>query len=127
MGTRLYPKTNDSSIMERLAGVAPGTQALLEKLEATWKETRSDDWDSDTLYDLLDAHPEANRLYDFHLFGWGKLNSDQWTLIRNNVTSEDDVYGGSTSDPRLMQQLVDLVAHNCWDTNLEGVESLSWG
>jgi hypothetical protein len=127
MGTRLYPSTSDSSIMERLAGVAPGTQALLEQLEATWKETRSSDRDSDTLYDLLDAHPEANRLYDFHLFGWGKLNSEQWALIRSNAASEDDVYGGSTIDPRLMQQLVDLVYYNGHRVNLEGVTALSWG
>ena len=113
--------------MERLAGVAPGTDALLRQLEATWKETRSDEWDADTLYDLLDAHPEASRLYDFHLFGWGKLNSEQWVLIRSNVTSEDDVHGGSTSDPKMMQQLVDLVYYNGHKTNLEGVVSLSWG
>lgn len=112
--------------MERLAGVAPGTEALLRQLEATWKETRSDEWDSDTLYDLLDAHPEANRLYDFHLFGWGKLNSQQWELIKTVTTSEDDLYAGSTTDPVMMKKLVELATYNCGDNNIDGLSGVSW-
>lgn len=126
MGTRLYPITDNISIIERLAGVAPGTDVLLRQLEATWKETRSDVWDSDTLYDLLDQHPDANRLYDFQLFGWGKLNLQQWALIRTMTTSEDDLYAGSTTDPVMMKKLLELVAHNCWDNNLEGLSGVRW-
>lgn len=124
MGTRLYPKTNNSSILETLAGVPQGTMALLEDLESLRQDMGSETW-----YEMMDEHPEAMVMYDFQLFGFGKLNSAQWGIARE-ICGLDEAYSGHTED---VTQVTDMLNELCdeWKSrlgliNIQDLEGVYW-
>lgn len=122
MGTRLYPITNDTQVIETLAGVPLGTHALLETKKALQQIMHEDDW-----YDMINEFPECNILYDFELFGFGKLTVDQWKIVR---TIGDGDCVGHTSDPSIMQALLDA-SHPQWhhvlrDFDVNKLQGVSW-
>lgn len=100
MGTRLYPITTNTDILERIAGVPQGTSAKLEALVEQRAEMSSEAW-----HNMLDQHVDAERLYDFQLFGFGKLSFRQWQALLEKFG--DDAYnGGSTCDDALVTTLL---------------------
>lgn len=124
MGTRLYPITNNTSILETLAGVPQGTSIKLEQLYQLKKDMRGDEW-----YDMMDNHPEATALYDFQLFGFGKLNSAQWDIAKQ-ICGEDDMYCGRTNDTEsttaMLNELDVFWKSRLGLINISDLEGVSW-
>ncbi len=52
--------------------------------------------------------PGTSECYDFALYGFGKLNSEQWSHLRTVVADEEDLWGGSSEDPAVISHLLDL-------------------
>lgn len=124
MGTRLYPITNNTAILETLAGVPHGTAILLEELYQKKKDMTGDAW-----YDMMDNHPEAMALYDFQLFGFGKLNSAQWAIARE-ICGEDEMYSGRTNDTTSTTNMLNEVADH-WKSrlgliNIDDLDGVCW-
>lgn len=111
MGTRLYVSTNKPEVLEILAGVPRGTAAKLEDLEQLRSDMGSDAW-----YDMMDQHPDASTLWDFRLFGFGKLNGAQWDLAKE-ICEDDDVCCGHTEDPEQMLAMLNETA-DFWKSRL---------
>lgn len=80
MGIRLYPNTDNVAILEKLAGVKPGTAARLAEIEtrhAAEIETAA----HEERYDLgykhwqeIDADEDLGSYSHFMLYGWGKFD-----------------------------------------------------
>jgi len=69
MGVRLYPRTQNTAILERLADVPAGTYNNLAAFES--------DYPCDNTYEryqALQTEPNRGILQNFILFGWGKLS-----------------------------------------------------
>ena len=89
MATRLYPLSKDETLLERLAGVAPGTAAALRAFEANLppKPPRHDDhaawakWDG-AHFDALSVRPELDALEHFRVFGWHRVTPRVLALLR---------------------------------------------
>lgn len=124
MGTRLYPITDRTELIERIAGVPQGTTAVLEDLESLREDLGSEAW-----YELMDQHPDAMRLYDFQLFGFGKLNNQQWSIART-VCEAGEEYSGSTKDKTLVRELLNEVQDYYKTTlgliNIEDLDGVCW-
>lgn len=121
MGTRLYPKTKNSSVLEKLAGVSAGTSTLLSELEA-----KRDSMETMEYFDLLEKHPDANILDGFLTFGWGKLNSGQWAVAKE-LFGPDDCWNGSLTNTAEVERM--LAAKHC-ELNgvaVEELEGVYWG
>lgn len=122
MGTRLYPKTRNVSVLERLAGVPAGTHQLLEQLEA-----QRQSMGSEAYYDLLANNPDADYLDNFLLFGWGKLTSEQWEVAKE-LLGPDDCWHGSTTDIDAVKRML-AGNYNCTlnGVSIEELEGVYWG
>jgi len=125
MGTRLYPLTERTDLIERIAGVPQGTTKILEELKQ-----KREVWGTDAWYDMMDDYPDAMRLYDFQLFGFGKLNTAQWD-IAISIYGPDDVYnGGYTKDKSLVREMLNNV-DSYWKAtlgliNIEDLDGVGW-
>lgn len=119
MGTRLYPCTENTANLERLARVSPGTTKLIPlknelkqyflKLRDGVSVTEEDgtEWPVDAEYEFhsMFSGSDIDQYETFDLFGWGKFDLD---LIPAGV----DRVSGSTTDPKVMRQ---LLLTSCWD------------
>lgn len=131
MAIRLYPNTDDTALLERLAGVPAGTTAELRAFEAerAVAEVAEDarnrtlvrllEWagkiDPDVHYDqafldagfrtyeLLHEQPHLSALHDFRLWGWGRLSPAGVEAVE--AAGLDPVCGG-TGDRLLVISLV---------------------
>ena len=126
MGTRLYPKTTNPSKLERLAQVRTGTAKLVpfkEELEkyflkmregATYTEEDGIEWPVDTEYEFfsLFSGSDVDTYEGFLLFGWGKFDLDL-------VPSDQDRYGGETTDTDLM---FDMLLSSSWRCLFDAAE-----
>jgi hypothetical protein len=121
MGTRLYPRTRNVNVLEKLAGVPAGTSNTLEELE-----TKRDTMDSMDYYDLLDKHPEANILDNFMTFGWGKLNSEQWAVAKE-LLGPDECWNGSITDPADVLRMLNAKFCMLNGVSIEELEGVYWG
>ena len=124
MGTRLYPLTKNESIIERLAGVPEGTTQKLRAFEKLRESINSDEW-----HDKLSDSPAMDRLYDFELFGWGKLNSEQWDLAKA-ICGDEEYYSGSTKDPEQVRLMLNAL-HDQWKEtlgliNIDELDGVYW-
>lgn len=121
MGTRLYPKTRNIAILEKLAGVPAGTNEVLKELEA-----KRDSMDTKDYYDLLAKHPNADILDGFCVFGWGKLNSEQW-IIAKELLGPDECWNGSLTNPVDVERM--LAGKHCSlnGVSIQELEGVCWG
>ena len=87
MGTRLYPKTQDDTVLELLAEVPIGTS---DRLRESWRleenaEKNLPPVDQDDLgyrfWKERQDDPHMGKFNDFLLFGWGKLCSSCYIEI----------------------------------------------
>ena len=126
MATRLYPDTEDATLLEQLAGVPAGTAEALARFQAErravealayaemeeiralsrWcgkrvrrRAARRDP--AEETYDLREAQPALAALYDFQLYGWGRLGA--W---RDLEEAGHDPVVGATDDPHLLIELL---------------------
>ena len=72
MATRLFARTNDITILEKLAGVPAGTKAVLDTLRAEGNQME----DEFAVFNHIRTNPDAERLDVFLTFGWGRVNAD---------------------------------------------------
>jgi len=116
MGTRLYPDVSND-VMERLVKVPEGTWARLEEFEKTRPNDFSEEIEA--WYDTLVSDTELSTLYNFKLYGWGKLYTETCQYISEHGM---DSACGETKDS----------VHVATILNLQGIEtaekisSLSW-
>ena len=141
MGTRLYPNTNDSSILEILAGVSQGTMERLNKMQENHKQliTSARDRGEDTmelefqLWKEINNDPEMGSLDNFTTFGWGKLRSAVYDLLESHSDKwEGETYGGSCNDSELCAKMlvaqgVDVVALIANGISPKAIGGFSWG
>lgn len=125
MGTRLYPKTDRKDIIEILAGVPLGTSVSLKALESKRDSMRGDEW-----YDMMDAYTDESVLYDFELFGFGKLNSEQWGIAKE-LYGEDAYNGGTTKGSydtyRMLNACSDQWKSRLAYINIDELDGVYWG
>jgi hypothetical protein len=141
MGTRLYPNTNDSSILEILAGVSQGTMERLTKMQENHKEllTSARERGEDTmeleheLWKEIHNDPNMGALDNFTTFGWGKLRGAVYEVLESNPDKwEGETYGGSTNDSSLCAQMlvaqgVDVVPFITNNVSTKDLCGMSWG
>ncbi len=135
MGTRLYPITNDHSILEALAEVPKGTMERLTKMQANHKElldaARSR---GEGIYDLehelwceINDNPDMGPMDNFHTFGWGKLRSGVYELLEANPDKwEGETYSGSCTDADLCAQML-LAQGVVTSVSPSDIGGLAWG
>jgi len=125
MGTRLYPITERTDLIETIVGVPQGTSKILEGLKTLKKDLSVDAW-----YNMMDKFPSAMRLYDFELFGFGKLNSEQWEIAKS-VCGPEEMYSGSIKDKDLVRAMLNEVQDYWKETlgliNIEDLDGVCWG
>lgn len=124
MGTRLYPLTNDTTLIERIAGVPEGTTQKLRAFEQLRDTIHEDVW-----YKQLAESPAIDRLHDFELFGWGKLNSEQWEIAKEICGEE--YYSGTTKDSEQVTRMLNAL-HDQWKETLglidiSKLDGVYWG
>jgi len=124
MGTRLYPITDRTDLIETIAGVSQGTTSFLEDLHQLREDLGSEAW-----YEMMDQHPDAVRLYDFQLFGFGKLNVEQWAIVRT-VCEPGEEYSGRITDKTLVREMLNATQDHWKSTlgliNIEDLDGLCW-
>jgi hypothetical protein len=95
MGIRLYPNTQDATVLERLAGVPSGTMRLLHlhremvKVYMEFKALTYDDNGNDVEYDIycLFKGTPVDKLDNFLLNGWGKFD---YSLLPAEMQEEEE-------------------------------------
>ncbi len=142
MGTRLYPNTNNDNILEILAGASKGTMERLSKTQENHKQLLSAARErGDSIYDLehelwCEIHEDSDMgtLDSFITFGWGKLRTEVYDLLKTSPNLWDgELYdGGSCNDSELCAKM--LVAQGVDPTHLiangispKDLGGLSWG
>ena len=75
MGVRLYPKTEDETLLEKLAGVPEGTHRALRDFESLWDaKAEHETVDGYDRHCALSEATDLHTLHNFLLFGWGRVN-----------------------------------------------------
>tara|TARA_B100001564_G_scaffold315753_1_gene290669 strand:+ start:305 stop:730 length:426 start_codon:yes stop_codon:yes gene_type:complete len=133
MGTRLYPMTSSVSVMEKLAGVEPGSARTWEIIKAAEKaladavdpgELRACMPDGEEIgWAIFQATQgsDAARFNTFELFGYGKFDL--------SLIPEEQRVTGHTTDPELCKKLLQsstAFPHNIHEI-LELSSGLAWG
>lgn len=108
MATRLYPLTKNKASIEKMAGVPEGTHAKLDEIESRYSEMRGDEF-----HHTIHADSNVGALYNFILFGWGRV---QWPI--------NECYG-STTEPELVANML-CEQGECTQENLQLCEGLCW-
>ena len=138
MGTRLYPQTSDTSVIERLINVPKGTYARLEQLriafDAAFKPTESceisytqnpDHKGEDVGYlfhQLINADLNLSKLSSFLTFGWGKFEQREGDDCIGDIDSGIDAQhmlvsatnGEYFSNHMSPKEAVELANGLCW-------------
>tara|TARA_B100000405_G_scaffold272821_1_gene212978 strand:+ start:279 stop:707 length:429 start_codon:yes stop_codon:yes gene_type:complete len=131
MGTRLYPMTSSVSVMEKLAGVEPGSARTWEIIKAA-EEALADAVDPCELracacmpdgeeigWAIFQATKgsDAARFNTFKLFGYGKFDL--------SLIPEEQRVTGHTTDPELCKKL--LQSSTAFPLNIHEILELSSG
>lgn len=134
MGTRLYPMTENTEILERLAGVPVGTYELYKaikdehaerkaELERKWYAATTEDEKLELhfqyedvaaeFYDRMQENPDVSALDQFIGSGWGKIQFPA------------DCYGEVT-DPITVRQLLCIQGADLNGVTIEELEGIYW-
>ena len=124
MGTRLYPSTNNETILEQLAGVPPATATKLKEFEVKHQYDPRDPEKGYEIYCLLLEQTDLFKFQEFNLYGWGRLTSSAYQLIEQWQLPEE---GGSTTDLNQVAALLKVMNVDTFGVNLKDIEGLSWG
>ena len=126
MGTRLYPQA-DNATLEALCGAPAGAWEKMEEIVAKYDSEQTEE-----AFNAQDAEFEQNAgagdCYDFHLYGWGKLNSLQYAAIAKYCPDQEP-WGGETTDPEAINALIRHLSHG-WNLAMlhrNKITGLSWG
>jgi len=110
MATRLYPLTRNEASLAKMAGVPEGTYTRMDVLLASRPSFES----TDAFYEAMSSDADAQQLYHFVLFGWGR--------VRYPITD----YCGESTDPEVVKAMLDAQVE-ATDTNLALCEGVCWG
>ena len=142
MGTRIYPTTRNSSILEILAGVPAGTfeslQTLLTEQKNEIEKARSQGKDFVECDDLGYEYYKARQnrpeglMDSFLTWGWGKFTTQTYEIINGNIPAGEDkdwVWCGGTADVGLIDSIMEAqgVDLEKLGINPEDLGGLSWG
>jgi hypothetical protein len=126
MGTRLYARTENAAIIEKLAGVPQGTYAALQEFDSN-PENQYDWGDTEKGYEVYcrkQQSPDLSTLEEFLLYGWGKFNRatigvlERWQLNREV---------GSTTNPVIVRSLITSMGIDTKGVAHREFEGLKWG
>lgn len=128
MGTRLYIKSSLSE--EEITGVPVGTAALLDAFEAKDSDGRMSE-SEDVWYDELQKDPNMSRLFNYRVFGLGKLTRGSYVYLEPKGF---DINSGSTKDREHIISLIgihkDEADHSYVEilknVKLEQITEVSW-
>lgn len=98
MAVRLYPNTEDSAVLEVLAGVPAGTHAALK----AWERKYPDDYSYER-WERLWEDRDRGKLEAFIHSGWGRLQASEALMEALGL----DPLVGSTQDPFVVRILLD--------------------
>ena len=105
MGTRLYI-TADNATLERICKAPEGAWAKMEAICQQFPHASDEHYDA---RQAAFAQAEGTEVcYDFDLFGFGKLNSEQWAHLKTVTKEEDDLYCGASEDPKVISKMLTL-------------------
>jgi hypothetical protein len=125
MGTRLYPIA-DNATLEALCGAPAGAWEKMEEIVSTFSEQ------TEEAFRAQDSAFEQNEgtgdCYDFQLYGWGKLNSQQYAAIAKHCPDQEP-WGGSTTDPEAINAILGQLRHglNLAMIHRNKITGLGWG
>ena len=127
MATRLYPHNQSPDLLERLAGVPPGTYQRLMSIRERYGQRNTPGLEgyeaAEQYYAEVFADPDINALDSQLVFGWGRLTPQAEQLAKQI----DSASFGSIRDPNQVQLLLTaqgIALHNVTIAELGG---LSWG
>lgn len=136
MGVRIYPNTNDSSILEALAGVPQGTMDRLiqtmEKHQQTLDEARERGEDAMEVdyqnWKEINDDSHLGPLYNFRVFGWGKFTSEAFQVLKGNPDKwEGEDFDGVSKDASFIEQLLEAQGVFLGGLQVERLEGIYWG
>ena len=125
MGCRLYPKTQNAEILEKLARVPEGTYGKLKEFEA--QSENQYEIGSEKGYEVycrMQENPDLGALQEFLLYGWGRLNAASVNVIER---WQLDPNVGSTTNPIVVRALINVLSIDTKGISRESLEGLKWG
>lgn len=126
MGTRLYPRTESSEILEKLAGVPTGTHAALIEFESA-PENQYNWGDGEKGYEVYCRRKElkaVDELDGFITYGWGKLNNAALGVLKRWGLERET---GTTTNPIVVRALITSMEIDLKGTRIKDLKGLSWG
>ena len=129
MGINVYPKSQNSAQLEKLAGVPEGTINSLREFEKSNPALIDPEASSDDrykAYSLLDEYQEQMRTLELH--GLGKIRfGDLATILGSD--NELDVFSGFSDDLEIIAQILGVLRQRGYsvpDAELLA-EGICWG
>jgi hypothetical protein len=92
--------------MESICRAPAGAWAKMEAINEAFPNASDEDYEKREA--AFSLSPGTSECYDFSLYGFGKLNSEQWAYLRTVVADEEDLWGGSSENPTVISGLLDL-------------------
>jgi len=126
MGTRLYPITKKTEIIEQLAEVPAGTYAALEEFEANPENecTYGEYEDIEKNYEIhCRKTPGMQQLDGFILYGWNKFNGAALGVLKRWGLEREM---GKTTNPIIVRALINSMEIDLKGVKLEELEGLVW-
>ena len=134
MGTRMYPVTSVTEILEKLAGVPAGTEkairlkqaAARQECESRGIKTYSPEGHKVFFEMLNNFTPNERRYYDFILYGWGHLTEDAFSIIYDMFDGEIH-YVATVLDHSLAEALLKAQGVTLPDgITLDDIKGVKW-
>jgi hypothetical protein len=126
MGTRLYPITKNPQVIEKLAGVNPGTYEALDIFTRNPENEYTYDTTEEEYEDLCSRKPAGWRaLEQFQTWGWNKFNGAALGVLKRWGLDRE---AGSTKNPIVVRALVTSMGIDLEGkgVKLEDLEGLVW-
>lgn len=110
-----------------LCGAPAGAWAKMEQIISKYE-----DFQTEEAFNAQDKELEQNAgtedCYHFQLYGWGKLNSEQYAAIAKHCPDQEP-WGGSTTDPEAINAILGQLRHglNLAMIHRNKITGLGWG
>ena len=127
MAVRLYPHNQSPDLLERLAGVPPGTYQRLISIREHYPQRNNPGLEgyeaSSQYYAEIFADPDVNALDNQLVYGWGRLTPQAQQLAKRI----DSACFGSIHDPKQVQFLLTAQGIDLQDVTIAELGGLCWG
>lgn len=129
MGVRLYPSTKNPDVLAKLLGISRVEVIfgfLYYEAETAFKNAYKGEDDPGYVFysEVGCTLPGVFAAKDFDLFGWGKLKSGVYPLMKAYGLETE---GGHTTEPEQVMMILAAQGAMLYGVTLEELEGISWG